>query len=199
VCLVLLRTTYYQTICSRLRVREAMMVIVQTEKLGYRNLMELADSWAKATTSEARLRVGKDLDTVSTRGVFAEGKWQANIEKEFLNKYNLIYKDDLENAHHSCIYNQCARSKSDLMKVLLMGGKRKHGYIYSRSGTHISIKTRRQVEFDPSFVYRSESLKKVPTKKGETGGKRGRPRKKPAKMDESIDEEKEEDTSCDIG
>jgi hypothetical protein len=51
-----------------------MMVVVNTEKLGYKSTEDLVKAWERATTVEERLQVGEDLDKVSNFGT--DGTWQ---------------------------------------------------------------------------------------------------------------------------
>jgi hypothetical protein len=103
--------------------------------LGWTRLKDLQDAW---DNPEGLEETAKTLHHILTSGFFAKRKglgalkWQEELEKEFMEKNDLVYPlDERQLKRAGCLAKQASRSRTDVIKTINYKGKNSHGKIFT--------------------------------------------------------------------
>jgi hypothetical protein len=137
---------------------------IRAMEMDFQSLEDVERAWAEAS-GDSLLDLGSMITKMLGSGSFGSDNWKFEIEKEFMDKHDLVYlKSEARIKTMGCIAKAATRAKNDVKRPLDRKGKESHGMVVSRRGPTVTEKDdncRRQRKkksksFVPEYVRKSE-------------------------------------------
>jgi hypothetical protein len=135
---------------AKLKIIQEMIKNAQTFGYPWMVIQDIQEAWLDACLPKQRDDVGKKILQCSTKGYFRDcseslsTSWKYTLKGDMMRLFNLVYLNDKHVGRVGCIARQASRSKNDVLKRIMISGKKRHHHIATRRAAVASADTREQ-------------------------------------------------------